>query len=105
MAVIFYFSSRPTSGVISADPLIRYYVFKSFHLIEYAVLGLTFYFAYQKFYPALFTAYLYACTDELHQLFTPGRSSRLSDTLIDLVGILIGLIIYQTFKKIKNSLN
>lgn len=29
---------------------------------------------------------LYACTDEYHQLFVPGRSGQLRDVMIDAVG-------------------
>jgi len=35
----------------------------------------------------------YACTDELHQLFVPGRGCRLTDVFIDCMGAAIGLII------------
>ncbi|UYJ41604.1 MAG: VanZ family protein [Lachnospiraceae bacterium] len=31
-------------------------------------------------------AVLYACTDEYHQLFVPGRSGQLRDVMIDAVG-------------------
>lgn len=36
--------------------------------------------------------YLYACSDELHQAFVPGRSSSFPDTLVDLAGTVIGLL-------------
>jgi VanZ family protein len=105
MAVIFYFSSRSTAGVISSEPLTRFFVFKSFHLIEYAILAILLLFASQKFLPTILIAYLYACSDEIHQLFTPTRTSKFTDTLIDLLGIIIGLIAIQAFKKFRNSLH
>lgn len=105
MAVIFFFSSRPTAGVISADPTIRFYVFKSFHLIEYAFLAITVYYGAGRFFPALLLSYLYACTDEIHQRFTYSRTSKFTDTLIDLLGIIIGLFLYWALKKIKNHLH
>ena len=97
MAVIFYFSSRPTAGVISTDPIDRFYIYKTFHLIEYAVLGILLFIASKKYPTAIIFSYLYACTDEFHQLFTPGRTSKFTDTLIDLIGILIGLSIIKLF--------
>ena len=36
--------------------------------------------------------YLYACSDEFHQAFVPGRSSSFTDTLVDLAGTVIGLL-------------
>lgn len=32
---------------------------------------------------------LYACTDEFHQLFVPGRAGRITDVIIDSTGVLI----------------
>lgn len=34
---------------------------------------------------------LYACTDELHQYFVPGRSAQLSDVALDSFGVLLGV--------------
>ena len=34
---------------------------------------------------------LYACTDEIHQLFVPGRGCMFSDVVIDSVGAIFGL--------------
>ena len=36
---------------------------------------------------------LYAVTDEIHQLYVPGRSGQLSDVLLDCAGVLLGCII------------
>jgi VanZ family protein len=91
MAVIFYFSSQQTTGVPGTYSE-RFVILKSFHLIEYALLGIMLFIAFTKYKSALITAYLYACTDEIHQLFTPGRTSKFTDTLIDLFGISLGLL-------------
>jgi VanZ family protein len=90
MMIIYYFSSIPTTSVVGTDTQ-RFIILKSFHLIEYAVLGILLYFAYKKYRYTIISAYLYAISDELHQSFTPGRNCRFTDTLFDLVGILIGL--------------
>lgn len=36
---------------------------------------------------------LYACTDELHQYFVPGRSAQFSDVVLDTFGALFGVLI------------
>ena len=38
---------------------------------------------------------LYACSDEFHQLFVPGRAGRISDVLIDSTGVLAGWCIFM----------
>jgi VanZ family protein len=43
---------------------------------------------------ALGLAVLYACTDEWHQTFVPGREGRLTDVLIDTVGAVAGLSLW-----------
>ncbi|MBQ3466792.1 MAG: VanZ family protein, partial [Oscillospiraceae bacterium] len=49
----------------------------------------------QRRWPAFLTGllfcFLYACSDEFHQLFVPGRAGMFSDVLIDTVGVLFGL--------------
>ena len=41
----------------------------------------------------------YAVTDELHQLFVPGRAGMISDVLIDSLGVLFGcFLIYALFR-------
>lgn len=51
---------------------------------------------------------LYAITDEVHQLFIPGRSGRAVDVFIDSIGALIGmcviLFIIKIFQLVKQRL-
>lgn len=48
--------------------------------------------------------FLYACTDEFHQTFVPGRAGRFTDVLIDssggLTGIILSLIVLCIYYKI-----
>ncbi len=37
--------------------------------------------------------FLYACTDEIHQLFVPGRAGRFTDVLVDTAGTLAALLL------------
>lgn len=39
----------------------------------------------------------YAVTDEIHQLFVPGRSGQISDILIDTSGAILGMGVYWLF--------
>lgn len=49
----------------------------------------------------LFMCLLYAVTDEFHQLFVPGRTSLVSDVIIDFTGAIIGLgLFYFSYYKI-----
>ena len=54
---------------------------------------------------SLFSAFVYACTDEIHQLFVNGRSGELRDVCIDSVGALFGifftLLIFAGILKLK----
>ena len=53
---------------------------------------------------------LYASSDEIHQLFVPGRACRLTDVFIDSAGAMLGIAIVLTFyimkkRKERNSCN
>ncbi len=53
---------------------------------------------YTLFMSILFS-FLYACTDEIHQIFVPGRSAQFRDVLIDTLGASFGATItYLTIK-------
>ena len=41
----------------------------------------------------------YACTDEFHQLFVPGRAGLLSDVLIDSLSAVLGLVVFALLQK------
>ena len=45
---------------------------------------------------SLLICFLYACSDEFHQLFIPGRSGEFRDVMIDSTGGIIG-IVFTTF--------
>ena len=73
---------------------------KTAHITEFAVLHLTVLFAlFQWELPwkkwlkaALAVTVAYACTDELHQLFVPGRAGMVTDVLIDSTGAAIAAV-------------
>lgn len=80
------------------DKLIR----KNAHGFLYMVLAILVsasFFSYKKLgrdaiVYILFICQFYAITDEFHQAFVPGRTSLVSDVLVDFIGSLIGLIIF-----------
>lgn len=78
---------------------IDYPIRKLAHMSEYAVLAIlfgTFLNGYRKWgkgtaYISLALSVCYAATDEIHQLFVPGRAGRFSDVCIDTVGAAAGM--------------
>ena len=61
---------------------------------------------FKQYISTLLICFSLACFDELHQYFVPGRSSSFVDTLIDLLGSIIGCLIvnlcfsHNSFKNI-----
>lgn len=49
---------------------------------------------------ALALVFLYAASDELHQVFVPGRTAQISDVLIDTSGGVIGLTVLWLGRKL-----
>lgn len=92
------------------EKIIDYFVVpvrKSAHFLIYMLLGmLLISFIYEfsfsnkrMFFLAIFLAFLYACSDEIHQLFVPGRSGQISDVLLDTVGASVGVLVYMFILK------
>ena len=81
---------------------------KMAHFGIYLVLGISFICFLREFsIPVLkllllsiFLTFLYACSDEVHQLFVPGRSGQVSDVLLDTIGASVGVgLYYLLFRK------
>lgn len=80
--------------------LANFVVRKVAHLMEYLVFYLLLFNALREdfnskkaLFLSLIGVFLYACTDEFHQLFIPGRTGRIRDVIIDTFGGSIGLAI------------
>lgn len=80
------------------------------HMTEYAVLSSLIFFGlwdiknFKIQYPlAVFISFLYACTDEFHQLFIGGRSGQIKDVLIDTAGAIIGAGLMLIIVKLINT--
>ena len=39
-------------------------------------------------------SFIYACSDEVHQLLVPGRSGQICDVLLDTIGACIGVLLF-----------
>jgi VanZ family protein len=102
MVFIFFLSSQSTIG-IGETRTQRFLILKTFHLIEYAVLYVLIYFATNSTKKSIPFAYFYALSDEYHQSLVPGREGRFTDTLIDLIGIFIGVIFIKILVNLLNT--
>jgi len=99
-AAIFFVSSRSKlpelpPGLLSWDKL--------HHCAAYAVGGAALAYARRARpagpwpWAAALLGSLYGVSDEVHQLFVPGRNSDWHDWLADTVGVLAGIFLYRTF--------
>lgn len=118
MLVIFMFSNTPSTkstkesnfvvkGVVyifnyKADPeLLVKPVRKLAHFTIYLILGLLVinacsYYNYKDIIKlSILICMLYACSDEIHQLFISGRSGQVFDVMIDTLGSSLGIFIYK----------
>ncbi len=120
LLLIFFFSSQTgekssnlSSGLLSVigdifffpttSEVLSFSIRKLAHFSEYmilALLSLNLILQYTKmnfkvFAFALFFCAFYAFSDEFHQLFIDGRSGQLIDVMIDTLGSLFGLVLYQ----------
>ena len=43
---------------------------------------------------SILVCFLYSCSDEIHQLYVPGRSAEIRDVIIDNIGTLVGNLIF-----------
>lgn len=52
---------------------------------------------------ALLGGFIYACSDEFHQIFVPGRGSSFTDVLIDTAGAALGILFALLIIRVINS--
>ena len=122
MIVIFLFSNQPHSGNVTHNiiekiiptlknhqiiDILNYIVRKSAHIAEYFVLAYLLYSLLKEYTKnekkkiilSIIFCFLYACTDELHQMLVPGRSSLFKDCLIDTFGSCLYITAHIVTKK------
>jgi len=98
MVLIFWISSVPDLPSNKVDVL-DFIFKKSAHFIEYTILFLLWYRALgvKNPFKAIVFSLIYAFSDEIHQLFVPGRTGNLRDVGIDFSGMLIAAILIVKF--------
>jgi VanZ family protein len=96
-ALIFALSSIPSlnTGLGTWDLVLR----KLAHAAEFAMLGALLERWLRRWPLALVAGSLYAATDELHQLFVPGRAGAVTDWAIDTAGVAIGVGIVVLWRR------
>lgn len=119
MAVIFIFSSEngdvsSMNNIFIVDMLkrvgidivrmfpkvdVNFIIRKAAHVTEYFILGLLLYKSSEgylrrgRFLASSFTGFIYACTDEFHQSFIPGRGPSFRDVMIDTSGVIAAVLL------------
>lgn len=94
-------------------PISEFIVRKGAHMSEYALLTFTFIYGFYKNHCSLrqiiiyslLAVFIYACSDEFHQLFIGGRAGQFSDVLIDTCGGVLAVVLYCIYdyrKKLKS---
>ncbi len=84
---------------------------KGAHLFVYLILGILVLNGFRSsgvhkikgVYWALLICVLYAISDEIHQVFVPGRGGQLRDVIIDSVGAVIGIGAYARLWRIRDD--
>lgn len=90
---------------------LNHLVRKNAHFFAYLLLGLLTINALRRSgstgYPsagvALVICILYAISDEVHQLFVPGRSGEVRDVIIDTAGASVGIGLYWLFSRLRKK--
>ena len=131
MGFIYYMSNQPASisssqsggfiNMLSNLPIIgntikelmkigiaEFLIRKSAHMFLYFTLSILIYTVFKNinnkkaYLYSLTGCFIYACTDEIHQLFITGRSGEFKDVLVDTLGATIGLLLVFMINKILN---
>ena len=106
------FEKQPEEVKVNIIEKLQFIVRKSAHFIGYMILGilasgliLQYENINKKYLLAFFICVIYAISDEIHQLFVPGRSGQVRDVLIDSAGSLLGIILVMAFEKLLIKFN
>ena len=91
--------------------LLSFIIRKLAHYTEYLILGFLVINMFTKnninnlYLISIILCIIYATSDEIHQLFVPGRACQLRDILIDSIGSITGVYLYKLIntKILKNN--
>lgn len=127
MGFIFYMSNQPASvsdgqsnkvlfilTTLGLDvngifgELANFIVRKCAHFLEYMILAFLLLNVIKAYYKpkissilSVVFAFMYACTDEFHQLFVPGREGAFRDVIIDTCGGIALILLYNLIRGLK----
>ncbi len=77
---------------------------KMAHFTEYFILGIlvinSLDISNKRYLYSFIIGFIYAISDEVHQLFIAGRSGKIFDVLIDSLGIIMSIFIYKAYKNL-----
>jgi VanZ family protein len=95
--LIFVLSSIPDlgTGLGGWDLVLR----KIGHAAEFAVLGALLTRALGAAWLAFALGVLYAVSDEVHQLFVPGRTGSALDVVLDALGVAVGVLVWRRLRR------
>ncbi len=97
-SILMFIGSSVPSAHISQNTVVDFVAHKSVHIFEYAVLFTLSYKAFNKnALIAFLYVLIYASTDELHQTLIPGRTGRVRDVFVDVIGGGMGYLIIWKF--------
>ena len=106
------FEKQPEEVKVNIIEELQFIVRKSAHFIGYMILGILasclilHYENINKKYPLAFLiCVIYAISDEIHQLFVPGRAGQVRDVLIDSAGSFLGIILVMALEKLLIKFN
>ena len=106
------FEEQPEEVKVNIIEKLQFIVRKSAHFIGYMILGilasgLILYYGNinKKYLLAFLICVIYAISDEIHQLFVPGRAGQIRDVLIDSAGSFLGIIIVMALEKLLIKFN
>jgi len=95
--IIFYMSSLTGAQTYKASNNIQAVLY---HIIVFFFLSFFLFISTTRgknkglLFPSILLSFFYSITDEFHQYFVPGRSSSISDIMLDSIGILFAFMIY-----------
>ncbi len=97
----FFHLDMDNARVKEVATAIEGFVRKVAHMVEYGILSVLLYIwlgqwpmhFLRRWGTAFGAATIYAATDEIHQLFVPGRAGRFSDVCIDGMGAILGIVV------------
>ena len=60
---------------------------------------------YKCYLFSIFFSFMYACFDEFHQLYVVGRTGQFMDIGIDMIGVLIGVLVFYIYELLVKDRN